>query len=190
MLMDGWRRVLPLLAIGGVVAVAVYGAGAIGDTTTTTTSTALASSLVDEEATTSRTLTTSTVARPPEEERAFRSRVEVICVSAHARLNEELLAAGVELERLPGDNLLYFLPATEGGRVAYDEAARRMMAETLPKLRALNLPASLRDEFQHLYELMEQYAHGEEAPFFSGSFWIHQVESESSLYHCTFALGR
>lgn len=47
--MEGWRRLLPLLVVGGVVVIAVYAAGAIGDTAmSTTTSTTIVPSLIDE----------------------------------------------------------------------------------------------------------------------------------------------
>lgn len=101
--------------------------------------------------------------------RRYRVRTARICAAAHARLDEEV----------------------EPGTRAYERAARRIMAATLPRLRAVPPPAALRARFTHLYRLMAQFAAGTEAPFTpTESFWIHQVERERSLYHCTFSLGR
>jgi hypothetical protein len=124
---------------------------------------------------------------------AYRARAEEICTAAHARLNEELQAAGIEMEVPPGnDDRLWLVPTTEEGLLAYDQAARRMMGETLPELRAVRPPEAVQEQYDHLYGLMQQYADGEEAPFTpTAEYWIHQIElQEPSLNHCTFALGR
>jgi hypothetical protein len=123
----------------------------------------------------------------------YRARAAQICTSAHARLNIELLLDGVELVSAPKapHPWLALYPVDEKGRRAYDRAARRLLGETLPKLRSVAPPRALRVRFRHLYALMEQYAEGREAPFTpTAAFWIHQVERERSLFHCTFYLGR
>jgi hypothetical protein len=76
--------------------------------------------------------------------------------------------------------------------LAYEEAARRIMGETLPELRAVQPPNTVRENFDHLYGLLEQFAAGEEAPFTpTPEFWVHQIEiQEPSLNHCTFSLRR
>ena len=124
---------------------------------------------------------------------AYRAPAEEICTAAHARLNEELQAAGIEMEVPPAtDDELYLVPIREEDFRVYEEAARRIMGETVPELRAVPPPETVQDDFDHLYGLMEQFAEGEEAPFTpTAEFWIHQVElKEPSLYHCTFALPR
>ena len=99
--------------------------------------------------------------------------VSAICAAAHTRLDEELQAAGSE------------------GIAAYEKAARRVMGDTLRKLRASRPPEIIQARFDHLYGLMEQFAEGEETPFTPGpEFWIHQVEREPSLVACTFSLPR
>ena len=122
-------------------------------------------------------------------------QIREICTAAHARLNEELQAAGIEMQfpNGPGIDRLNLLPAREADWVAYEAAARRIMGETLTELRALRPPPVIEAEFGHLYGLMDQFARGEEAPFTpTAEFWIHQVDLEPSrsLSHCTFALGR
>lgn len=61
---------------------------------------------------------------------------------------------------------------------------------TVTELRVVPPPATIQRHFDHLYG-MEQFAKGEEAPFTSPEeLWVHQVENEPSLYHCTFDLPR
>ena len=128
-------------------------------------------------------------------EDAYFGQVREICTAAHARLNEELLAAGIEMQSPDGPDIdrLHLLPAREADWVPYEAAARRIMGETLPDLRALPLPSVIEEKFDHLYDVMGEFARGEEAPFTpTEEFWIHQVDLETSrsLSHCTFALGR
>lgn len=127
----------------------------------------------------------------------YRGMVRTICEAAHARVNEEVLAAGIEMVFPPGsgdDSLLH--PTTEEGAVVYIETARRIMSETLAELRAIPPPEAIRFYFEGMYGLMEQFATGVEDPnappldIFPGGLWIHQVEPELSLVSCTFALGR
>jgi hypothetical protein len=123
-------------------------------------------------------------------EAEYFGQVREICTSAHARLNEELLAAGVEMELPSGPDAdpLYLIPIA--AEVTYEEAARRMMGEALPELRALRPPPMIEEKFDHLYGVMEGFARGEEAPFTpTHEFWMYQVGGEPSLSHCMFALG-
>jgi hypothetical protein len=120
----------------------------------------------------------------------YRTRTRKICTSAHARLNKVVRAAGVELTAIrPGR--LDLAPTSGDGLAAYEKAARRIMARTLPKLRSVPPPQTVRARFDHMYGLMVQYSKGQEAPFTpTADFWIHQVEQEPSLYPCTFSLPR
>ncbi len=72
-------------------------------------------------------------------EAEYYGQLREICTEAHARLNEELQAAGIEM-RVPygaGIDRLYLLPAREADWLPYEAAARRIMGETLPELRSL-----------------------------------------------------
>jgi len=134
------------------------------------------------------------VASTSDPEAEYYGQVREICTAAHARLNQELQAAGIELQlpNGPGIDRLYLLPAREADWVPYEAAARRIMGETLPELRALRPPPEIREKFQRLYAVMKEFAQGEEAPFTpTAEFWIHRVDLEPSrsLSHCTFALG-
>lgn len=123
-------------------------------------------------------------------ETEYFGQVREICISAHARLNEELLATGVEMEPPSGPDAdpLYLIPIA--AEVTYEEAARRMIGEALPELRAHRPPPMIEERFDHLYGVMEEFARGEEAPFTrTPQFWMYQVGGEPSLSHCMFALG-
>jgi hypothetical protein len=125
-------------------------------------------------------------------EAEYFGQVREICTAAHARLNEELQGAGVEMQipNGPDADPLYLTPIAAEDEVAYEEAARRMMGETLPELGALHPPPMIKEKFDHLYGVMEEFARGEEAPLTrTPQFWIHQVGGEPSLSHCMFALG-
>jgi hypothetical protein len=101
----------------------------------------------------------------------YRIRAIRICTAAHVLLDKRVEASGVE--------------------VKYVQLARRVMAETLPKLRSVSPPRAVRARYRHLYGLMQQFAEGREAPFTpTRSFWIHQVERGWGLSHCTFDLPR
>jgi hypothetical protein len=121
--------------------------------------------------------------------REYRARATQICTSAHARLNIELLLDGVELVSAPKapHPWLSLHPVDEEGLRAYDRAARRVLGETLPKLRSVDPPRAVRAAFTSYYRLMVQFVDAKEAP---RAFWIHEVERERSLRQCTFSLGR
>ena len=128
-------------------------------------------------------------------ETEYFGQVREICTAAHARLNEELQAAGIEMQLPNGPDIdrLYLLPAREADWAPYEAAARRIIGETLPELRALPSPPAIEDEFDHLYTVIEEFARGEEAPFTpTPEFWIHQVDRQpsQSLSRCTFSLSR
>jgi hypothetical protein len=79
----------------------------------------------------------------------------------------------------------------EASEVNYVRLARRVMAETLLKLRSVSPPRVVRAKYRYLYGLMQQFAEGREAlPTHDGPFWIHQVERGWGLSHCTFDLPR
>lgn len=121
--------------------------------------------------------------------RAYRIRTDRICTTAHGRLDEITRVRDIPMIQPPDRRFL--VPADEASHRAYQKAARLVMAHTLPKLRSVPPPVSVRGRFTHLYGLLAQFARGEEAPFSpTEAYWIHQVERERSLYHCTFSLGR
>jgi hypothetical protein len=121
--------------------------------------------------------------------REYRILTDRICTAAHTRLDRVAQAGDIAMVRVP--NRRFLVPVDEPSHRAYQQAAREVMAETLPKLRAVAPPASVRARFTHLYGLLGQFARGEEAPFSpTAAYWIHQVERERSLFHCTFSLGR
>ena len=106
----------------------------------------------------------------------YRLRAIRICNAAHALLDRRAEASGV-------------VAVVEA---KYWQLARRVMAETLPKLRSVSPPRAVRAKYRHLYGLMQQFAEGREAlpTFHSGPFWIHQVERGWGLSECTFDLPR
>lgn len=121
--------------------------------------------------------------------RAYRTRTDRICTTAHGRLDELTRVRDIPMIQPPDRRFL--VPADEAGHRAYQKAARQVMAETLPRLRSVRPPVSVRARFTHLYELLGRFVRGEEAPFSpTEAYWIHQVERERSLYHCTFSLAR
>jgi hypothetical protein len=107
---------------------------------------------------------------------AFIARADAICTAAHDRLNEELRAAGVEIDsELP----------------AYREAAAGVLDETLVELRAIPAPEAFRAEFDGSYALVEQLAgdlRGTGAGQAATVEQIHQLRL--GLYRCTFNLPR
>jgi hypothetical protein len=105
----------------------------------------------------------------------YRVRAIRICTAANALLDKRAEAIGV-------------VAVVEG---KYVQLARRVMAETLPKLRSVSPPRAVRGKYRHLYGLMQQFAEGREAPFTpTRSFWIHEVERGWGLSRCTFDLPR
>ena len=120
---------------------------------------------------------------------AYRTRSDRICTTAHGRLDE--LTRGRDIRMIQRPDRRFLVPADEASHRAYQKAARLVMAQTLPKLRSVPPPVSVRARFTHLYEVLGQFARGEEAPFMpTAAYWIHQVERERSLSHCTFSLAR
>ncbi|RPI24722.1 MAG: hypothetical protein EHM57_02400 [Actinobacteria bacterium] len=150
--MGGWRRLLPLVAAGGVVAIAVYAAGAIGATTTsTTTSSTFPPSLIDEEASTSTTL--AGIA----EVLAYRRLVLEICTDADARLDEELF----QMTGLVNPVAPVFEFLAEEDVVVYYEAARGILAETIQELHAVRPPdAVVAAKYEPWFVLLEEFANG------------------------------
>jgi hypothetical protein len=128
-------------------------------------------------------------ATPPMTAREYQARAVAICTAAHAKLDEQMKAQGVEMIKPP--NSRFLVPAT-AALWPYYKAARRLMAETLTKLRSVAPPAAARARFNHLYGLMAQFAAGREPPPSPGlEFWIHRIGMrERSLFHCTFSLPR
>src|SRR5262245_50887273 len=105
----------------------------------------------------------------------YRLRAIRICTAAHAMLDKRAEASGV----------------TAVVEAKYWQLARRVMAETLPKLRSVSPPRAVRAKYRYLYALMQQFAEGTEAPFSTARlFWIHQVERGWGLSQCTFDLPR
>lgn len=154
------RRRASIAALGTVVIAGATIAAATAEETVAATTTRSAAASIAGE---------RAVGGWSEPVRRYRVRTARICAAAHTRLDDEV----------------------EPGTRAYERAARRVMAATLPRLRAVPPPAALRARFTRLYRLMAQFAAGTEASFTpTESFWIHQVEHERSLYHCTFSLGR
>ena len=122
--------------------------------------------------------------------REYQARAVAICTAAHAKLDRQMKAQGVEM--IKPANYRFLVPANSEAVPPYVEAARRLMAETLPKLRSVAPPTAVRARFSELYGLMAQFAAGREPPPSPGlEFWIHRIGlRERSLFHCTFALPR
>jgi hypothetical protein len=105
----------------------------------------------------------------------YRIRAIRICTAAHVLLDKRAEASGV----------------TAVVEAKYWQLARRVMAETLPKLRSVSPPRAVRAKYRYLYGLMQSFAEAREALFTStGPFWIHEVERGWGLSHCTFDLPR
>ena len=68
----------------------------------------------------------------------YRLRANRICTAAHALLDKKVEASGVQVIRL--ENLRFLSPADEQALTKYVELARRVVAETLPKLRSVSRP--------------------------------------------------
>ena len=60
---------------------------------------------------------------------------------------------------------LHLIPVREADWVEYEAAALHIMGESDPELRALPQPSMIKEQFDHLFGLMDQFARGEGAPF-------------------------
>ena len=120
------------------------------------------------------------------------ARAESICAAAHARLNDELESAGIELDASPEDDGsgLQLIPHDEEDLQAYEEAARRVEREVLVELRAVAPPEAVRDEFDHAYDLLDQFAEAEPTTNTEPAELRNQVDGLGlGLQHCTFSIG-
>jgi hypothetical protein len=120
----------------------------------------------------------------------YSARAESICTAAHARLNDEVEAAGIDLVASPDDGSgLQLIPSNEVDVQAYEEAARRIQVEAVAALRAVAPPESVEENYAHAYDVLDRLAEGgaqvlntDAAEFRS------QVESLGlGLDHCTFS---
>ena len=117
---------------------------------------------------------------------------ESICAAAHARLNDELESAGIELDASPEDDGsgLQLIPHDEEDLQSYEEAARRVEREVLVELRAVVPPEAVRDEFDHAYDLLDQFADAEPTTNTEPAELRNQVDGLGlGLQHCTFSIG-
>jgi hypothetical protein len=68
------------------------------------------------------------------------------------------------------------------------ELARRVMAETLPKLRSVSPPRAVRARYRQLYGLLKQFAKGTgRLTLAMGRSGFIRVEQGWGLHHCTFS---
>lgn len=144
--------------------------------------------------------------------REYTTRVQSICTLAHARLNEQLIAAGVLLVSPDHrDDGLRLLPADEADSRAYASASARVLQDALTTLRAIDPPEPDRSVYEATYEVLERVARGmlngdatDVGPDTSGRLpippyltvvppaaqAIQQVEQVPGVLHCTFEWPR
>jgi hypothetical protein len=117
------------------------------------------------------------------------ARSESICTAAHARFNDELAAAGIEMELSPEDDGsgLQLVPSNDDDRQAFEDAARRVEREALLELFAVQAPQAVFQEFDVGVRLLEQFAEGE-GETDPEDLWSQVRDLGLGLEHCTFSL--
>jgi hypothetical protein len=116
------------------------------------------------------------------------ARAESICTAAHARLNDELETAGIELDASAEDDGsgLQLTPHDDQDVQAYEETARRIEDEVLVQLRAIPPPATIRAAVDHAYDVLERFANGEQQD--PAEFRSQVANLGLGLDHCTFVV--
>jgi hypothetical protein len=108
---------------------------------------------------------------------AWVTRTHAICSAAHARLNDELEAAGLATRDDPGRE--------------YERVAAPVLDETLVELRSVPPPEAIRAEFDHGYLLVQQLAQGLRETGTDTANTIDQILGLGvGLTSCTFSLPR
>ena len=122
----------------------------------------------------------------------YRARADAICASAHARLNAELAAAGMSLQPVPGRTDLDLVPSQEQDWPAYEESTRRILAETVVELRAVDPPPVVHSEYLNAYSALVRGSRDE--PYQPGpESWVNYIDGPAhdlGLNHCTFNIRR
>jgi hypothetical protein len=117
------------------------------------------------------------------------ARADSICTAAHARFNDELAAAGIEMEQSPEDDGsgLQLVPSNDGDLQAFEDAARRIEREALLELFAVQAPETVFQDFDLGFRLLEQFAEGE-GETDPEDLWRQVRDLGLGLEHCTFSL--
>ena len=117
------------------------------------------------------------------------ARTESICTAAHTRFNDEMEAAGIDMEPSPDDDGsgLQLIPSNAEDIPAAEEVSRHVEREALIELYAVLIPEDVQPEFDYAYRLLEKFSEGNEATD-PEAVWQQVRELELGLDQCTFPL--
>ena len=117
------------------------------------------------------------------------ARAESICTAAHERFNDEMEAAGIDMEPSPDDDGsgLQLIPSNAEDVPAAEEVSRRVEREALIELYAVVTPEDVLHEFDEAYRRLEQFSEGNDVVE-PEELWRQVRDMELGLDHCTFPL--